>query len=401
MREALYSSIREVWDRCVKHLSILLPDVTVEIYEDRERQIRWSICHESLYDNYLESLLPVSSLSKVGQADPAIYNTVDYANLVQISHLGGQGRTALVHTSIDSDALYVFKGLDFGAFLESRSDFKHLKNSCYHEITTISSLPRHPNIICPPSTFVTVRTIADDEKIYVCGTLYPFMANGTLDDQVGNAQATGTRLPLISKAMWCFQMASAIAHTHYAAHTFHMDIKPANCLLNDNIDLTVIDWEQSGAALYTLAPEVDGSWDVREMKTDVSSQVVPDSTEPKLVYDKYEGPPRENLSWSRPTWNDFPIWRDQCPMALAAAEVFSLGQTMWMLLEQVAQSEVENLDEVVVSWSDAAIDIPEEWRAVVCCCLHLDPNNRIGLLKLVDFWESIVRRYDKTVPSRI
>jgi hypothetical protein len=31
---------------------------------------------------------------------------------------------------------------------------------------------------------------------------------------------------------------------------------------------------------------------------------------------------------------------------------------MWMLLDQVAQSEVEDLDEVFVFWSEAAKDIP-------------------------------------------
>lgn len=85
------------------------------------------------------------------------------------------------------------------------------------------------------------------------------MERGTLDDQVQNTKTTGTRLPLVDKALWCFQMASAIAHTHFTAHTFHMDIKPANFVVNANKDLILIDWEQSGAPLYTLAPEADGT----------------------------------------------------------------------------------------------------------------------------------------------
>ena len=65
---------------------------------------------------------------------------------------------------------------------------------------------------------------------------------------------------------------------------------------------------------------------------------------------------------------------------------------MWMLLEQVTQSEVEELDKVVVSWSDMAKDIPEDWKSVVSRCLHPDPNERIGLSELVDFWAAVQRK---------
>ena len=137
--------------------------------------------------------------------------------------------------------------IDFGSFLESRADFEQRKSVYYHEIRTICSLPRHPNIIPSPNVLVTTRKIKDDQRAYVCGALYPFMQHGTLDDQVQRISGTATRLPLIDKARWCFQMASAIAHTHFAAHKFHMDIKPANFVVNANKDLTLIDWEQSGA----------------------------------------------------------------------------------------------------------------------------------------------------------
>lgn len=57
-------------------------------------------------------------------------------------------------------------------------------------------------------------------------------------------------------------MSSAILHTHLVARTYHMDIKPANFLVDDEGDLILIDWEQSGAPLYTLAPEASGEYDV-------------------------------------------------------------------------------------------------------------------------------------------
>ena len=302
---------------------------------------------------------------------------MDYSSLVHISHPGGRGRAAVVHTKADPDVLYVFKGDDFGAFLEG-DYFIHRKNDCYHEIKTITLLPSHPNIISPPTLFATVRRTTGDEQELVCGTLYPYLEHGTLDDQVQNVKSARIHLGVMEKALWCFQMCSATAHRHFIAQTYHMDIKPTNFLVDNHRDLILIDWEQSGAPLCTLAPEADGTWDVK----------LSDSVPQRLEYEKCNGPNRKNLGWSRPKWNVFPIWRTSYPRALEAVEVFSLGRTMWMLLEEVEQSEVEDLaqDQVVVSWSDESYDIPEEWKAVVARCLDRDPNERIGLWDLVEFW---------------
>ena len=163
-----------------------------------------------------------------------------------------------------------------------------------------------------------------------------------------------------------------------------MDIKPTNFLVSDLRDLVLIDWEQSGAPPCTLAPEADGSWDVA-MSTSVP---------PKLIYNKYDGPHRENLGWSRPKWNVYPLWRASFPKALEAVEVFGLGRTMWMLLNEVEQSEIECLprNEIVVSWRVESNDIPPEWKAIVARCLDSDPNERVGLLDLVEFWEAEVEK---------
>ena len=107
---------------------------------------------------------------------------------------------------------------------------------------------------------------------------------------------------------------------------------------------------------------------------------------PKLVYEKYLGPHRENSVWGYPKWNVFPDWRENYPIALEAAEGFSLGRTMWMVLEQVAQSEVEDLDEIIMAWSKAANDIPDDWKTIVRRCADSNPNKRVGLWELESFW---------------
>jgi len=209
MREALYTSIRRVWDQCANHPSITAPDVIVEIYEDTKTQNQWRISHESLYEKYVESLLPASCVFQGEAAKLQSYDTIDYSNLVQISHLGGRGRTTVVRSSSSPDSTYVFKGVDFGSFLESRADFEQRKRVCYHEIRTICSLPKHQNIMPSPNILVTTRKIDDDQRAYICGALYPFMGDGTFDDQVQSTNPTTARLLLIDKARWCLQQLSS------------------------------------------------------------------------------------------------------------------------------------------------------------------------------------------------
>ncbi len=76
---------------------------------------------------------------KSEEAKLQVYYIVDYSSLVQIDHLEKRDRTAIVRCSSDSDSLHVFKDVDFETFLESRADFEHRKDVCYHEIWIIFS----------------------------------------------------------------------------------------------------------------------------------------------------------------------------------------------------------------------------------------------------------------------
>jgi serine/threonine protein kinase len=176
------------------------------------------------------------------------------------------------------------------------------------------------------------------------------MKNGSLDGVIEKHETTKARLPLPDKAKWCHQMAIALSHTHFNANIYNMDIKPNNFLLDANNDLILIDWEQSGASASTLACEANGCWDVETTEADEASG----PSTPTLVYQKYEGPPRQNL-WSWPQWNVFPIWRVECPAALEKTGVFSLGRTKWILLNQVASIE----DTTSITWDETTSDIPQ------------------------------------------
>jgi hypothetical protein len=371
MRMALGDAVRQAWPNCVS--AAAAPDAVVDLDDDAEGQIDCGIRYEhALYQQYVEALSPPDPLL-MNDAARRIYRYIDHRDLIIVHRLPGRGTSALVRQAsmAESESLYVFKGVDFQDFLTSTDEFTHDRDVFYHAIQTLSSMPPHPNISSPPRIIAVAGSPGDKGRAHVCGTLYPYMARGTLDDQVTRCQKEGRRL----------QLSSALAHTHHTAHTYHMDIKPANVLVDDQENTILIDWEQSGAPLYTLAPEANGEWDVEE----VDGPGAPS----KLVYTHYQGPVRVNLPRGRPSWNVFPEWSRRWPRACEAAEVFSLGRTLWMLLQEVPQEEVEDLDpeEIIVGWSEDAADIPDHWKAVVMRCLERDPNERIGLTDLVRFWE--------------
>lgn len=86
-----------------------------------------------------------------------------------------------------------------------------------------------------------------------------------------------------------------------------MDIKPSKTVLDLNADLILINWEQSGAARYTLAPDADGTSDVEEAGIESPSREDTASAVPELAYRNYRGTHRGNLAWNRSHRNFFPI----------------------------------------------------------------------------------------------
>lgn len=378
MRDAVEASIAQVWDCCSNHPCIRMPDVVVEIYNDEHGRCQWRLAHLSVYGDYLQQLLPLAQVL-YEEVPLDTYETFDTIDISSLSYHGGfrsRGDDKLVRLQSKPDSLFVFRGVDFAAYLKVGSAFYLWRFDCYHEIRTIRSLLPHPNIVAPATTFVTATEISEKPRqAFICGTLSPYMYNGTLNDQVKEARDTESPLLLAEKGKWCFQMVSAIAHTHHLCETYHNDIKPSNFLIDDNRDLILIDWAQSGASRCTIAPEADGSYDV---------EAQPDSPTDKRLYKKYEDPERENQPCFWPYRDVFPVWRVECPEALEAAEVFSLGRTMWMLLEEVDEGSPDD-GMVTTHWKKWG-DIPDEWKAIVGRCLESDPNKRVGLLELVGLW---------------
>ena len=387
MRTAIWMAIATVWAECSEQPTVKDPDVIIDIHDtgltDLTSCITWSICHDDSFYYYIDLLLSPSQLS-IEQS----MKTVDFKSLIRLHQLGGRGCTTLLYTASDPTSQFVFKGIDFRTFLLSYESgyIQEEVKIFYRSMELVSNMPRHPNIMAPAQTFVTICKPGDDRP-FVFGSLYPFLANGNLASHIEKNNKSGKRIALSRKALWCYQMAAALVHTHFAAHTYHMDVKPGNFLLDADFHLVLIDWEQSGAPITTVAPEVDGTWDVEEVPAEGSTTV--------LRYTKYKGPERRNMPETTPgsngwnVWNVFPIWNEKCPKALELAEVFSLGRCMWMLLRQPdmdAFDDIMSTEDVVEDW-EASEDIPPHWRRVVQDCLKHDPNERIGLRELLTFWD--------------
>ncbi|OTA00521.1 hypothetical protein A9Z42_0006700 [Trichoderma parareesei] len=406
MRKALGAAIQRAWPSCAH--AAAAPDAVVDLFDDDDDKhdeqggaegegegvnVQWRVRYEStLYQEFLDALLPVDVFffpDNMHSSSREAIKLIDIKDIVLIHPLPGRGTSALVHILSDPNALYAMKSIAFTDLLNSREELTYNRNSLYHSIKlTSSTIPPHPNIQPPPRTLLT--TTHHNKVLLLRGTLYPYMNQGTLDTQITTAQEAHNqpRISLQSKARWCLQMCQALLHTHRTAKTFHMDIKPANFLVNDHGNLVLIDWEQSGAPWYTLAPEANGEWDVARVSDDDDDDGNDDDAS-QLVYSRYQGPERVNLPRGRPAWNVFPEWSEKWPMAAEAAEVFSLGRTMWMLLQQVPQEDIELLspDELHVCWSEVAADIPDAWKEVVMQCMEKDPLARIKLTNLVNFWE--------------
>lgn len=326
---------------------------------------------------------------------------IGFATLIRYEQLGGHGCATRVRLpGAGVNEFFVFKGMDFRTFLANSDDegdelIQHLIQGWRNSDKLLQAIPPHSNVLPPPTALVTIRFPDDSATPVVCGSLQPFYPGGNVGDRIEKSNKKGECLPLELKAHWCANMAAAVAHTHRAARTYHMDIKPGNFVADSSDNLILCDWEQADAPATTLAPEADGTWDVSEELGEQGKQAengVP--ARPHLRYIKYDGPPRRNVdgvlgdsSWH--IWNVFPIWNAEHRWALELAEVFSLGRSMWMLLRQPNMDfeEIEHPVDLVTDW-EGAEDIPTIWKQMVDRCMSRDPNERPSVMEVARFWEN-------------
>ena len=110
MRTAIWSAIAAVWAKCSEQPAIKDPDVIIDVYDtgstDLPSRITWSICHDDIFTDFIDLLLPPSQLLVKQPMD-----TVDFTSLTRLGQLGGRGCTTLVQTVSNPKSQFVFKGI--------------------------------------------------------------------------------------------------------------------------------------------------------------------------------------------------------------------------------------------------------------------------------------------------
>ena len=383
MRAAIEAAVLYVVPSCMADLSVKDPDVLVEIVENSHGAIAYSLCHEAnLYRSYLSLLKPLEDILTPSQIEDSSFEFVDVQSLVIVRPLMDGHNTAVVvrdpfSTDPESGKKYFFKAQHFSDFLTTGEEMcGGMIRAQYNEIATLHAMPPHPNILPPNDIFVTTPSAEysdSSQHTLICGMLQPLYENGDLEEYLKDNVPS-----LEQKAQWCFQLVSAIHHVHFAGNRYHIDLKPSNMVLDSNLNLIVIDWENEGANKSIRPPEADGSFDVH-------AEELP-SGEIRLKYEKYIGPRRQN-SASTLVWNVFPIWNRECRLAVELAQVYSLGRAMWMILTRTPSEELKDRD---IWWVSEAIEaIPDSWKKVIENCICKDPNDRVRLEVLLQFWKGV------------
>jgi len=324
--------------------------------------------------------------------------------ITKLEPLGGRGTSTKVTVQLNGLSIPgVMKGLSFFEYLAHSDDsgntngrFEAELRAMNNEINLIMSILRQPHpspyIMRGPIAFCTFDdvTTLDTKLPRIYAAIYPFYEAGTLLDAVGQHNATLTRIPLPNLARWCYQLTEALHHTHITCHTYHMDLKIDNILLDPSTNsIIIIDWEQSGANPFSLAPEA-----AQELDVVLNSETGLLEFRPFQDSDGVSETKRQNNPLGTPEWNVFPGWAKECPLAAEMAEVYSLGCTMWQLLKHhdFEDQEMEwRLEENHERWVGVEGVIPENWRETVDNCIQADPNKRMRLSELMGFWEKEAR----------
>lgn len=347
------------------------------------------------YSKFCHSLYSVDQLLLAeGRRFPAFeqMSTVRFASLQFLKALDSlRGSAFQVTIASDPATQLVYKGISFSDYLAFESElFIRRRDGIYREIELLCNIiPPNPYIMAAPKALVVVDfKEAETGSGRVCGMLYPYYKNGSLAQALNNSNEQNVRIPLAKKAKWCYQIVSGIYHAHTEGFSWHQDLKPPNIILDDEENIIIIDWEQGigGTNTFISAPETYRDVDAHYLQGEGS----------KILYTRYEGPPRINNTIGTPHWDVFPAWSVHCRKAVELVEVFSLGATMFLILEQVALEKVPGLEDystAKMAWSHASSDIPQAWKETVNVCTRENPNERISMKEVLAFWKNEVHNY--------
>ncbi|KAJ4367025.1 hypothetical protein N0V83_007555 [Neocucurbitaria cava] len=211
-------------------------------------------------------------------------------------------------------------------FKSTVSDVKYL----YHELKLLLSMPKHPNIMQKPLYIVTGKDrYGGDDKVF--GFILPYFPSGNLADVVSRRKQQGS-LTLKDQFRWALQIVEALKFINASPARFYSELKTDNLLLDRDDNILFIDFEQMGNWITFSAPEIHYlEYCARLTKSDL----VPEAQ--RLRYKELLSafvPDQEvNHVYDNPSDGYYVAWNSLTPEERVAAEVYSLGKTLWCIFE--------------------------------------------------------------------
>lgn len=349
---------------------------------------------EALYEQFIQTLIPIDeffdSLNHQGiTAQRDEFEMLEISQWVPLVNPfpSGSSPEKFDQTSQPTAPKCALKGADFAAWRKRKLETRPLdeyKRALYsecslkEELTVLCTMPPHPNIIPRPPMLMFIS--ASPERLY--GFLQPWREKETISWQIRNANQKRNRIGPLLKAKSCLGIAEGILHTHRVAKTFHMDLKPANVVVEDDDTVRIIDWEQQGMCRATHPPEATLGKNPKIQKI-VDKMRLDQNGQPIVIFTPPEGTwPEEGLR------DAYARWKAENSRGIEAAELFMMAKTFWYLLEQKEEPEEGTTDPTV--WSQQSMDIPKSWKEAVEACLVEDPAKRPTLETVVEFWKKQV-----------
>jgi hypothetical protein len=234
--------------------------------------------------------------------------------------------------SINEHEFYIFKSTIHG--------IKHL----YHELKLLLTMSPHPNVMPRPLYIVTDKDrYGGDDKVY--GFVLRYYPLGTLADTLASRADNGT-LDLGSQFHWAKEITTTLMAINESPAMFHSELKPDNLLLYTDADglehVLFIDFEQMGNWTTFSAPEIHYVEYVARLS---KSDRIP--AEEKMRFNKMlehhlpavKDDPADTETYSNPPQGYYKAWTSLSALEREAAEVFSLGKTLWSIFEGCADTK--------------------------------------------------------------
>jgi hypothetical protein len=227
---------------------------------------------------------------------------------------------------IDEHEFFIFKSTIGG--------IKYL----YHELKLLLTMDSHPNVMPRPLYIVTHKDrYGGDDKVY--GFILKYYVLGTLADTLASRAMTGT-LDLRSQMRWAKEIITTLMAINRSPANFYSELKPDNLLLYIGADglehVLFIDFEQMGNWTTFSAPEIHY---VEYLIRLTKSNMVPTEERSRfaIILDQHIPTLRDDLSdleiYPNPPRGFYKAWYSLSALEVEAAEVYSLGKTLWSIFE--------------------------------------------------------------------